>query len=187
MKIYKLLLVLIAFCLLGTGSIFAQDSEAFVNQVENPGIDHNSAVKEFSIKYALGGLMDMLNESDIDFNTNNRAVVNQHGNSNEAILEQYGNANTGIINMKGDNNYAKSTQQGNSLLSVINMTGDNNAFEFTQQGENRGAIFLFEGNDIEYSAEQFGNRFSLTPQNSTTPAFDIQSNRRNLPVIIRNN
>ncbi len=186
MKIYKLLLILIAFCLLGPSSVFAQDSEAFVNQVENPGIEHNSAVKEFSFKYAFG-LLNILNESDIDFSTNNRAVINQQGNSNEAILEQYGSGNTSLINMIGNNNYAKSTQQGNSLLSVINMEGNNNALEFMQQGQNRGALFLFQGNDIKYNASQSGNTFSLTPQNSTTPAFNIRSTRQNLPVIIRNN
>lgn len=186
MKVCKLILILITFCLLGTGSIFAQDSEAFVNQVENPGIEHNSAVKEFSLKYAFG-LLNALNESDIDFNPNNRAIINQEGSGNEAILEQYGSGNTNLINMIGNNNYAKSTQQGSSLLSVINMEGNNNALEFTQQGQNRGALFLFEGNDIKYNASQSGNSFSLMPQNSTTPAFNIRSNRRNLPVIIRNN
>lgn len=186
MKVYKLLLILIAFCLLGAGSVFAQDREAFVNQVENPGIEHNNAVKEFSLKYAFG-LLNVLNESEIDFNTNNRAIINQEGSGNEAILEQYGSDNTGLINMIGNNNYAKSTQQGSSLLSIINMEGSNNALEFTQRGQNRGALFLFEGNDIKYNASQSGNTFNLTPQNSTTPAFNIRSTRSNLPVIIRNN
>lgn len=185
MKIYKLL-ILIIFCLFGPVSMLAQDSEAFVNQVENPGIEHNSAVKEFSFKYAFG-LLDVLNESDLDFSTNNRAIINQEGIGNEAILDQYGSGNTGIINMLGNNNYAKSTQQGSSLLSIINMEGNNNALEFMQQGQNRGALFLFQGNDIKYNASQSGNTFSLTPQNSTTPAFNIRSTRRNLPIIIRNN
>ncbi len=186
MKCYKLLLIPIAFCLFIPVSMQAQDSEAFVNQVENPGIEHNNAVKEFSFKYAFG-LLNILNESAVDFNTNNRAVINQQGNSNEAILEQFGSGNTGIINMIGNHNYAKSTQQGSSLLSIINIEGNNNALEFMQQGNNRGALFLFEGNNIKYNARQSGNAFSLTPQNSTTPAFNIQSTRRNLPVIIRNN
>lgn len=187
MKNYKLLLMLTAaLYMLGTGTGTAQDSEAFINQVENPGIDHNSAVREFGLKYA-SGLLDLLNETALDYTANNRAVIHQRGNSNEALLHQYGSDNTGIINMTGERNYAKSTQQGNSLLSIINMEGNRNALDFMQQGENRGAFFLFQGNDMQYDATQIGNIFNLIPQNSTTPAFNIQSTRRNLPVIIRKN
>ncbi|WP_185958304.1 hypothetical protein [Fodinibius sediminis] len=186
MKNYKLLLMLAALCLLGTDTGTAQKSEAFINQIENPGIDHNSAVREFSLKYA-SGLLDMLNETGLDYTANNQAVIHQRGNSNQAILHQYGSDNTSIINMTGDRNFAKSTQQGNALLSIINMEGNRNALDFMQQGENRGAFFLFQGNDIQYDATQTDNIFNLTPQNSTTPAFNIQSTRRNLPVIIRKN
>lgn len=180
MKWLKGLLGTIVFPLLFVYSVQAQ--EAFIEQIHNPGISHNQAVKEFGAKYATG----LLNH---DFN--NLASIYQMENYNEAILNQVGTGNVGIMNMIGSNNFSDVNQEGTDLFANINMMGNDNWFDFDQKGHSAGAMFNFIGNNIQYEATQEpsltpGNHdFSLTPRNSSRPVIDITTNRNVLPVIIR--
>ena len=159
-----------------------QAQEAFVEQIHNPGISHNQAVKEFGAKYATG----LFNK---DFN--NLAFIYQMENYNEAVLNQVGTGNMGIVNMIGSNNYSDLSQEGTDLFANINMLGNDNWFDFDQKGHSMGAMFNFIGNNIQYEATQQPSLtpgehdFSLTPRSSSRPVIDITTNRKVLPVIIR--
>jgi len=179
MKWLKGLLGTILFSVFLVCSVQAQ--EAFVEQIHNPGISHNQAVKEFGAKYASGLFTK-------DFN--NLAFIYQMENYNEAILNQVGTGNMGIINMIGSNNFSDLNQEGTDLFANINMLGNENWFDFDQKGNSMGAMFNLIGNNIQYEATQQpsfapGNYdFTLTPRNSSRPIIDITTNRKVLPVII---
>ena len=180
MKRLKSLLGSILFSLLLVCSVQAQ--EAFVEQIHNPGISHNEAVKEFGAKYATG----LFNK---DFN--NLAFIYQMESHNEAVLNQVGTGNMGIMNMIGNNNYSDLSQEGTNLFANINMLGNDNWFDFDQRGHSAGAMFNFIGNNIQYEATQQPSLnpgsydFTLTPRNSSRPVIDITTNRKVLPVILR--
>lgn len=180
MKWLKSLLGTVLVSLLCVWSVQAQ--EAFIEQIQNPGIDHNQAVKEFGAKFATG-----LFNNDL----NNLAVIYQMENYNEAILNQVGTSNVGIMNMIGNNNFSDVNQEGSQLFANVNMIGNNNWFDFDQSGHSVGALFNFIGNNMEYEAEQRPSfapgkhDFSLTPRNGSHPVIDITTTRPVLPVIIR--
>ncbi len=92
-------------------------------------------------------LQKQMNEAEF----NNKAVVQQHGNSNEAFINQVG---TGLIN---SNNIAEIVQNGNSNQASINQTGSGNESNTSQNGRSNQSDITITGNDNYSSVTQNGN------------------------------
>ncbi|MDZ7691757.1 MAG: curlin repeat-containing protein [Balneolaceae bacterium] len=206
MMIRKLISTVLIIFLIGSGTVTAQDMEGSVTggsaesgrspvsieQVDRSNIEHTEAVKKFGLDYvfqqnsAAGKIFNSMHLFD-----GNYAGITVYGDQNSASIEQSGTNNAGFIQMGSptnlvNNNEAKVYQTGHQLISHINMQGNNNYLLFEQSGTQRGALFNFEGNNLQYSAEQSGSGFQLTPQGGSSPALEIESTRRIVPVIISN-
>lgn len=197
MKLRKLLLTVFAVLFIGWGSALSQDDNGekesgesnannpfSIENLNNPGIEHGTALKEFGLRY----LLQQNGESSPEDpgSGNNVALIKQVGNNNVAELNQDGNNNYGYIQQDGDFNKAFVDQKGNRLISVVNMQGSNNYLDFLQDTNNRGAYFQFDGSNMRFNAQQDGAGFRMWQENSTMPAIKIETTRKTLPVIISN-
>lgn len=195
MKLRKLLLTGFAVLFIGFGTGIAQsgnggndqnNNDPFsIEDLNNPGIEHNSAFSEFGLQYFLS----------FGFNTpgnnggagENVAIIEQVGDNNRAELTQTGSNLLGKIRQDGDLNTALVEQKGNQLISIVNMQGNNNYLDFMQDADNKGAFFQFQGNNMQFNASQSGSNFTLSPRSTSMPVIDIETTRQSLPIIISNN
>jgi hypothetical protein len=191
MKLRKPLLTVFAVLCVGFGTLFAQNdrSPISIEQVNNPGIEHNEAVKNFMFDFLL--TVDFSEFVSGPLVQGNRATIKQYGNNNNAVLNQSGSANIGYIQMGSSQNYvsgnrARVNQDGTGLISLINMQGNDNYLGFEQMGSNKGALFWFQGDNMKFDAQQVGSGIQLRPKNSTMTPIGISSNQSTVPVIISN-
>lgn len=192
MKLRKLLLTVFAVLFIGFGTAFGQDKNEdssekgpfSVEDLNNPGIEHNSAFSEFGLQYFLSFGFN-LPENNAG-SAGNIAIIEQVGVENRAELEQTGSNIFGKIRQHGNLNKAFVKQKGNQLISIVNMQGNNNYLDFLQDTNNKGAFFQFSGNNMQFDAQQKGSGLQLTPKNSTMTPIRISSNQSTVPVIISN-
>jgi len=191
MKLRKLLLSVLVLLFLGFGTAFGQNdrSPISIEQVNNPGIEHNEAVKDFMFDFLL--TVDFSKYVSGPLVQGNRATIKQYGNDNKAMLNQIGTGNIGYIQMGSSENYvsgnmAQVNQDGSGLISLINMQGNDNYLSFDQAGSNKGALFWFRGDNMKFDAQQVGSGLQLRPKNSTMTPIGISSNQSTVPVIISN-
>jgi len=192
MKLRKLWLSVFVVLFVGFGTALGQekneDSNAkgpfSIEDLNNPGIEHNSALSEFGLQYFLSFGFD-LPENNVG-SGGNVAIIEQVGVENRAKLNQSGSNIYGKIRQDGNLNKAFVDQKGNQLISIVNMRGNNNYLDFFQNTNNKGAFFQFQGNNMQFDAQQVGSGLQLTPRNSTMTPIRISSNQSTVPVIISN-
>lgn len=192
MKFRKLLLSVFAVLFIGFGTAFGQDKNEdsdkkgpfSVEDLNNPGIEHNNAFSEFGLQYFLSFGFN-LPENNVG-SSGNVAIIEQVGVENRAELEQTGSNIFGKIRQDGNFNKAFVKQKGNRLISIVNMQGNNNYLDFLQDTNNKGAFFQFSGNNMQFDAQQVGSGLQLTPRNSTMTPIRITSNKSTVPVFISN-
>ena len=195
MKLKKTLIITIVFCLAGILGAQAQDnkerSPVSIEQVENPGIEHNEALKSFGLfhNFALSGSTGALFGGVSA--EGNYASIMQYGSNNVSSLTQNGNNNIGnlLIGSPGNHvsgNITDVTQEGNRLISVVNVQGNSNILNFTQDGNSIGASINMLGNGANIRAEQVptasGSEFFF--QKGSMPVFKVESSSRNQQLII---
>ena len=191
MKIRKLVLTLTGVFIIGFGTVLAQNerSPVSIEQVHSPGIEHNEAVKNFALDFLL--TVDFSSFVDGPLSQGNMGTIKQYGDNNTAILNQIGTGNTGYIQMGTPNNFVSGNnaiinQDGTGLNSLVGMMGNDNYLSFDQKGNNKGALFYFQGDNMQFGAQQIGAGLELWPRNSTMTPIGITSNQRTVPVIISN-
>jgi hypothetical protein len=191
MKIKKMILTVVGLFLFGLGAVLAQNerSPISIEQVHSPGIEHNDAVKNFALDFLL--TVDFSSFVDGPLSQGNISTIKQYGYHNTAILDQSGTGNTGYIQMGTSRNFVTGNeaivnQDGIGLISLIGMMGNNNYLEFDQMGNNKGALFYFQGDYLQFEAQQIGAGLQLWPKNTMMSPIEITSNQRTVPVIISN-
>jgi len=195
MKLQKTLIFAIVCCLAVFSQTQAQDkkerSPVSIDQVENPGIEHNEALKSFGLfhNFAVAGPTDGL--FDGISSEGNYASITQYGSNNVSSLTQTGNSNIGniLIGSPGNRvsgNITNVTQEGDRLISVVNVQGNSNILNFTQDGNSMGASINMLGDGANIKAEQVptmsGSEFLF--QKGSMPVFKVKSNTRNQRLII---
>jgi hypothetical protein len=191
MKIRKLVLTVFGLLVFSFGTVLAQNdrSPVSIEQVQSPGIEHNEAVKNFTLDFLLTVDFSRLVEGPLL--QGNMGTINQYGDNNTAILNQIGTGNTGYIQMGSPQNLvtgneALINQDGTGLISLVGMMGNDNYLKFDQTGNNKGALFYFRGDNMQFEAQQIGAGLQLWPKNSTMSPIGITSNQQTVPVIISN-
>ncbi len=193
MKLRKLLITVFAILFMGFGTAFGQEDERegqainkpfAIEDLSNPGIEHNNAFTEFGLQYFLSFGFN-IPENNVG-SGGNVAIIEQVGVENRAELTQNGSNLFGKIYQEGNLNTALVEQKGNQLISIVSMQGNNNYLDFMQDADNKGAYFQFHGNNMQFNAKQTGSNFSLSHRNSSIPAINIETTRQSLPIIISN-
>lgn len=186
-----MILTVVGLFLFGLGAVLAQNerSPISIEQVHSPGIEHNDAVKNFALDFLL--TVDFSSFVDGPLSQGNISTIKQYGYHNTAILDQSGTGNTGYIQMGTSRNFVTGNeaivnQDGIGLISLIGMMGNNNYLEFDQMGNNKGALFYFQGDYLQFEAQQIGAGLQLWPKNTMMSPIEITSNQRTVPVIISN-
>lgn len=191
MKIRELVFTVAVLVTFGSGTLLAQNdrSPVSIEQIHSPGIEHNEAVKNFALDFLL--TVDFSRFVDGPLVQGNIGTIKQYGDNNTAILNQMGAGNTGYIQMGSPDNFVSGNnaiinQEGTGLISLVGMMGNDNYLKFDQTGNNKGALFYFQGDNMQFEAQQIGAGLELWPRNSTMSPIGISSTQSTVPVIISN-
>lgn len=191
----KSLLIATIIIFLASSGLLAQQknksgSPVHIEQINNPGINHNGAVQQFGLDFFR--TLTPLDDLGTQAGTGNSGSIRIFGSSNTAQLTQSGSGNIGFIEIGspvnfGVGNRATVQQEGEQLLSITSIRGSRNEFNFQQQGSQVGAAVFFRGNNLQFDARQINTDFQLIPSGSSLPALNISTTRQTLPIIISNN
>lgn len=164
-----------------------QESEVYPEQAS---IEHNSAVKAFSQKYASLGRIISGNFSVADFinPANQLAIISQIGNDNYSqITQSDGGSNVALISIVGDDNEASVDQYGYDNFASLNIFGNSNRYSLDQIGNNNTFLGGIRDNGYESSYTQRGNGIRLELQGRNPMGLIIEQTGQGFGIIIENN